>query len=219
MDSSRPTSSATMQVLSGLLLFACLTGPAFARKSVPATPSSDSTKFTFFDYENPSPLLPQYNPYNVLASMNSWTAPILDHTGKPHEHGHVVQVIRDGGNGIQDPPRADGWPGGDDSLAYGNFNLILLDGLKAEGEGNRTGMFFSQRYFIPFDPPPKAYYLRVWEGSDFTTAPYYQDAIEYDTGDDRGGGMITLHDGPPVDVDWRFGPSKARPKPDAEPKK
>jgi hypothetical protein len=161
------------------------------------------------------------NPYNIMASQNCWTKPVLDHNGNPHHHGHLIQVLVDGGNGIQDPPNPDGSPGGDDSLAYANFNMIRLNGLDSEIDLTAsTGMFFSQKYLVPYMQPPRAYYLRLWEGDNVAAAPYYQDTVEYSTdGGDRGGSMITPRGGTPMDVDWTFGPSKVRPKAQPDPKK
>lgn len=154
---------------------------------------------------------PQINPYNVLALFTCWKTPILDHTGKPHKHNRVIQVIVDGGNGVQDPPNPDGTPGGDDSLAYGNFNMIRV--LGADGlfdPKGQSGFFITQKYFIPY-LPDRAYYLRFWEGEDVATAPYYQNSVEYVSDNDRGGSMIRFYSSPPIDVDWKFGPSKPRP--------
>lgn len=181
--------------------------------------AADNTKLAIqagapilFDTDDPPPDYPIVNPYAVLVSINSWTKSVHDHEGKPHEAGHLVQIIMDGGNGVQDPPRADGMPGGDDSLAYGNFNMLRVAPPEAApDESGRKGMFYSQRYFIPYVAPVRAYYLRIWEGDNVATAPYYQNSSEYDAGDDRGGGMIFLRTGEPMDTDWTFGPSKPRP--------
>jgi hypothetical protein len=156
---------------------------------------------------------PESNPYNILYSMNCSIKPALDHTGKPHHHGHVVQLIMDGGNNIQDPPNPDGTPGGDDSLAFGNFNMIRVLGVDGSDDPNgQTGTFYSKKFFVPQTPPGRGYYLRLWEGADPATAPYYQDTIEYTTDDDRGGALIRLKSGMPHDVDWAFGPSQPRPE-------
>jgi hypothetical protein len=165
-----------------------------------------------YDVDEFPPGFPVINPYNVLALFMSQT-PILDHAGKPHVHGHVIQVIVDGGNGIQDPPNPDGSPGGDDSLAYGNFNMIrMLGDMDARDPKGRSGRFVTWKYFIPY-LPDRAYYLRLWEGDNVATAPYYQDAVEYVSDLDRGGSMIRFREGPPIDVDWKFGPSQPRPQP------
>ncbi len=165
----------------------------------------------FLDDSELPPGWPDENPFNILASMNCWTKPALDHTGKPHHHGHVAQLIVDGDNNVQDLPREDGMPGGDDSLAVGNFNMVRLLGTDGLSDPNgQTGMFYSQRYFIPLYAN-KVYYMRLWEGNDVKTAPYYQDTIEYATNDDQGGTMIRLRGGLPMEVNWVFGPSKPRP--------
>lgn len=183
-----------------------------------ASPDSQKTdsywrSLIFSDRDPLPPGFPQVNPYNILASFNSWKQPVLDHTGKPHAHGHIIQVIVDGGNYRQDPPNPDGSPGGDDSMAYGNFNLIRLLGIDEPTDPKgRTGMFMSAKYFIPFFPD-RAYYLRLWEGDNIATAPYYQNTIEYDAEVDRGGSMLRPPPGPPIDVNWTFGPSQPWPKP------
>jgi hypothetical protein len=205
-----------VQWVAAIVLLALLALPVFAAgapKLALEKAKIDTNRPVLFDsVANPPPYVPQINPFSILASMNSFKTPVLDHSGKPHQHGHVIQVIVDGGNGRQDPPQTDGMPGGDDSLAYGNFNLICLDGLDDPPKMNEaTGLFFSKRYFIPF-LPSRAYYLRVWEGNDYATAPYYQDSKEYDAGEDRGGAMITLAVPHPIDVDWKFGPSIPRPQ-------
>lgn len=154
---------------------------------------------------------PEGNPYNTLAFMSSGDVAVLDHKGQPHSHGHVVHVIMDGGNNRQDPPNPDGSPGGDDSLAFGNFNMIRVLGVDgADDPKGKSGKFYSQKFFIPY-VPNRAYYLRIWEGADPVTAPYYQDTIEYISDDDRGGAMIRLKSDKPHDVYWTFGPSKLRP--------
>jgi hypothetical protein len=173
---------------------------------------SEWRNIILYDVDDFPPGFPVINPYNVIALMMTQT-PIPDHTGNPHAHGHLIQVIVDGGNYLQDPPNPDGTPGGDDSLAYGNFNMILLRGEQEPWDPKgRSGKFVSWKYFIPY-LPDRAYYLRIWEGDKITTAPYYQDTVEYFAEVDRGGAMIRFHEGPPIDVDWKFGPSKPRPKP------
>ena len=187
------------------------------KKQWPAPKDPTDYRVIVFDSDDPPPWFPEdANPFSKLASMNSWTTPVLDHTGQPHAHGHLIQLVMDGGNGLQDPPNADGTPGGDDSLAYGNWNMLRLLGLDAPAS-NRTGMFYSLRYFVPFYQN-RAYYLRLWEGDDVAIAPYYQDTVEYDYGNDRGGTMLRIPEGGPVDVDWKFGPSKPRPKAANSPK-
>jgi hypothetical protein len=171
-----------------------------------------------FDGDNLPAGWPEDNPFNILASMNSWTKPVLDHAGKPHAHGHVVQLIVDGGNGLQDAPRPDGSPGGDDSLAYGNFNMVRVEGVTGDStKDGHSGMFYSQKYFIPL-VPERSYYMRLWEGNDSKMAPFYQDTIEYSTADDKGGAMVHLKPGLPIDIDWTFGRSQPRPV-SAAPKK
>jgi len=215
-----------MQRLSLVLLIALLSGLVFADEGAsPATPAEPDSSFAIipvFDDNGPPPgHTLQDNPFNALVSMNSWTLPILDHSGKPHDHGHVIQLIADGGNGVQDSPNPDGTPGGDDSLADGNFNMTRLMGLEEPFDPDgKTGMFFSRKYFVPFSRLPRAYYLRLWEGDNIATAPYYQDTVEYAAGSDRGGSMIVIHDDTlPTDTDWKFGPSQPRPKPEKEPAK
>jgi hypothetical protein len=156
---------------------------------------------------------PMGNPLNMTYSLNCSIKPALDHTGKPHQHGHAIQIIVDGGNNIQDPPNPDGSPGGDDSMAYGNINMIRMLGLDGRGDLNaRTGTFFSYRFFIPYIAN-RGHYLRLWEGDSVGTAPYYQNSIEYTTDEDRGGAMIYMKSGLPQDVDWAFGPSQPRSQP------
>jgi hypothetical protein len=212
-----------MQVIALLMLVAIVSARSFGQTESEQTtgkPTFFKGREVVFDTDT---LIPDraINPYSVLASQNSWTKPVLDHTGKPHHHGHLIQIIVDGGNGIQDPPNADGSPGGDDSLAYANFNMIRMRGSDEPYDlKGATGMFASWRFFVPFVPPPRAYYLRIWEGDNVATAPYYQNTIEYkaDT-NDRGGAMIVLRSGPPIEVDWTFGPSKPRPTGVPDPKK
>ncbi len=155
------------------------------------------------------------NPYTILTLFyNSKT--VLDSKQEPHSHGHLIQIIVDGGNGIQDPPQADGSTGGDDSLALGNFNTLYLGGLdyppKMEG---KSGTFVSAKYFIPYFDD-KVYYLRLWEGAEAKSAPYYQDSSEYaSTAGDQGGGMVRISSrlySSPQDIEWTFGPSKPRVK-------
>jgi hypothetical protein len=206
----------TLQLLAAVVLIAMIAVPVWAAKPAPKPllekAKVDTNRPILFDSDPVPPYYPDVNPYNVLASMNCWTTPVLDHNGKPHHNGHLIQIIMDGGNGKQDPPNADGTPGGDDSLAYGNFNMQRLLGIEEPPRmDTATGMFYSVRYFIPFEPG-RAYYLRLWEGDNVATAPYYQDTIEYDAGEDRGGAMIMLTIQHPIDVDWKFGPSKPRPK-------
>lgn len=206
----------TPQFGAAVLLFAMLAA-VFAADPPPDTPVLENPRPLIFDTEEPPPGYPQMNPFNTLASLNCWGAPILDSKGQPHKHGHVIQVIMDGGNTIQDQPNPDGSPGGDDSIAYGNFNMIRLSGLEEMNDTTgQTGRFMSWRYFIPYQPH-RAYYLRLWEGKDVATAPFYQDTEEYVAGVDRGGALITPREGTPIDVDWKFGAPK--PRPAAHPKK
>jgi len=149
-----------------------------------------------------------YNPYDILCSMNSWTNPVLDHNGEPHADGHAIQVIMDGGNGIQDPPNFDGSPAGDDTMAVGNFNVQYTNGAKHKTEGLEAGMFMGTRYFIPYKPY-SSIYLRLWEASDPAVAWYYQDTAEYTTfRGNSGGPIVDLQLEYLDDIDWRFGPSK-----------
>ncbi|MFZ5432460.1 MAG: hypothetical protein ACOZB3_01680 [Calditrichota bacterium] len=187
---------------------------AFAEDAI-----SDSTHPPIlFDTQEPPGILGQGNPYRILTLMASAMTPVLNHEGKPHEAGNVIQIIADGGNGVQDSPNPDGTPGGDDLLAYGNFNMMrVLPADQAPDGSGREGLFMPVRYFIPFSNPTKAYYLRIWEGKDIATAPYYQDTKEYDAGDDRGGAMLFLRVGEPADVYWTFGASQPRPTAEPEP--
>lgn len=150
------------------------------------------------------------NPYTILVLMYS-DKPVLDHKGEPHDHGHLMQLIMDGGNGLQDPPNPDGSPGGDDSLAYGNFNSLYLAGQEypPQMEG-KTGLFGSVKFFVSY-VDDRVYYLRLWEGGDPSKAPYYQNTSEYvSTIGDQGGGLVRingrLYSGP-QELIWKFGPS------------
>jgi hypothetical protein len=111
----------------------------------------------------------------------------------------------------------DGTPGGDDSMAYGYFNLIRVMGVDDPWNdfNGQSGLFGSLNAFCPFYNG-RTFYLRLWEGKDCVSAPYYQNTIEYSSGEDRGGSMIRLFSAssmsPPIDVDFKFGPSKPRPK-------
>jgi hypothetical protein len=211
MGSMRNLIMSLLMVL-GLL---ALSPAVLAQENVPPDSQrmgSEWRNIILFDGDDLPPGFPEINPYNVLALMMSQT-PIPDHTGAPHVNGHLIQVIVDGGNYVQDPPNPDGTPGGDDSLAYGNFNMIQLRGNQEPWDPKgRSGLFSSRKYFIPY-LSDRAYYLRLWEGDKVATAPYYQDTVEYYADVDRGGAMIRFHEGPPIDVDWKFGPSKPRPKP------
>ena len=148
-----------------------------------------------------------YNPFNSLYLMNSWK-PILDHEGELHRDGHLIQIIADGGNGIQDPPNLDGSPGGDDTLAEGNFYAQFVNGEKRGSSGLMLGMFMGPRYFIPYKPNTTIY-LRLWEGQDPAIAEYYQNSAEYTTHRGNVGGPIIALQSDYIDqVDWRFGLSK-----------
>jgi hypothetical protein len=214
MSRIRPFHPLTALLLA-VLVSVALQSNTYAQQTVPADSQPGEShwrKMLLADRDPLPPGFPQVNPYNILASFNSWKQPILDHSGKPHAHGHMIQVIVDGGNSLQDPPNSDGTPGGDDSMAYGNFNLIRLMGIDEPPDPKgRSGMFMSAKYFIPF-LSDRAYYLRLWEGDNIAAAPYYQDTIEYDAEVDRGGSMLRPPPGPPIDVNWTFGPSKLRPK-------
>ncbi|MDD5089014.1 MAG: hypothetical protein PHI18_09505 [bacterium] len=205
-----------MQNRSQLWLFAMLAALLFVAGSVGAADEAKQAESYFppplFDTEDPPPELKELNPYIVLVSMNSWTKQVFDHAGNPHEGGNVIQVIRDGGNGVQDPPRPDGLPGGDDSLAYGNFNMMRFSPPEdCPDASGRKGMFYSKKFFVTYQPPDRAYYLRIWEGDNVATAPYYQNSSEYVGDRDRGGAMIFLPTGTPMETDWTFGPSQPRP--------
>jgi hypothetical protein len=140
--------------------------------------------------------------------MHSWTTPVLDHTGNPHEDGHIIQIIADGGNGIQDPPNPDGTPGGDDSLADGNFNVQYVNGKKHVPDGLKPGMFMGMRCFVPYHLS-MSLYMRLWEGSSYIASEYYQDSEEYESSmGDRGGPIVTLQPGYMDEVVWQFGHSR-----------
>lgn len=149
-----------------------------------------------------------YNPFRTLYSMNSWTFPVFDHNGQPHPDGHILQIIADGGNGVQDPPNADGSPGGDDSLAVGNFNIQFINGEKHIPDGMEPGMFMGMMYFVPYNDN-QSIYLRLWEASDPADADYYQDTEEYTTWRGNSGGVIiSLQREQIDDIIWKFGLSK-----------
>ncbi len=155
------------------------------------------------------------NPYGILVVMYG-KAPVLDSKGELHSHGHLIQVIMDGGNGVQDPPNPDGTPGGDDSLAIGNFNSFYLAGYDYPPEmKGKTGLFLSAKFFLPY-VDDRVYYLRLWEGGDPAKAPFYQDTREYvSTIGDQGGGLVRISSrnySGPQELDWTFGKSVPRPK-------
>lgn len=150
----------------------------------------------------------EHNPDWTLCCMHSWSAPVLDHNGKPHRDGHIIQIIADGGNAIQDPPNPDGSPGGDDTLADGNFTIQYVNGEKHIPDGLKPGMFIGMRCFVPYKPDMSVY-VRLWEGHDPMTSEYYQDSEEYTTLEgDKGGQIVSLQRGIIKELDWRFGPSK-----------
>jgi hypothetical protein len=199
------TEMKALQFLAFVMLFAISSICAAADRGRPIRWDSD-------------PLTPEteINPFNILVQLNA-SQPIMDHLGEPHQHGHIIQVIQDGGNRIQDPPNPDGSPGGDDSLALGNFNVIQMLGMDYPNtvEG-KTGRFYSQKYFIPFIRDA-VYYLRVWEGDDVATAPYFQNSSEYRNlgNSDQGGGVISISPktfSGPQELDWLFGKSIPRPE-------
>ena len=154
------------------------------------------------------------NPFNMLVLMYT-DQPVMNSKREPHDHGGLIQLIIDGGNGVQDLPNEDGSPGGDDSLAWGNFNIFYLAGHEypPQMEG-KTGLFGSVKFFIPYSDDG-VYYLRLWEGGDPAKAPFYQDTYEYvSTIGDQGGGLVRLSSrnyAGPQEVNWTFGPSKPRP--------
>lgn len=149
-----------------------------------------------------------YNPFGSLYRMHSWKKVILDHEGKPHKDGHIIQIIMDGGNGIQDPPMLDGNPGGDDSLAYGNFYAQFINGERNIMNGLAPGMFYGTIYFIPYKANVSIY-LRLWEATDPAEADYYQDSEKYETTrGNAGGAMITPQPELIDQVEWWFGPSQ-----------
>jgi hypothetical protein len=197
-----------LQLLALVMLFAIV--------GFSASPIAEGGRPILWDKTPSTPETTNMNPFNILVQMYA-TQPIMDHLGEPHQHGHVVQLIQDGGNRIQDPPNLDGSPGGDDSLALGNFNMIQLLGLEYPNslEG-KTGQFYSIKYFIP-TVRDAVYYLRIWEGNDVSTAPYFQNSSEYrNTGTgDQGGGLVSISPktfAGPHELDWLFGKSIPRPE-------
>ncbi len=149
-----------------------------------------------------------YNPTQTLCGMNSWLSPVLDHNGNPHPDGHIIQIIADGGNGIQDPPNLDGSPSGDDTLAEGNFNIQYINGEKHIPHGLSAGMFIGMFYFISYKPN-QSIYLRIWEGRDPSKAEYYQDSREFTTERGNSGGhMFAPHPNRVESVQWLFSESK-----------
>jgi hypothetical protein len=195
-----------LQLLALVMLFAMI--------GLPATVFADVGRPIHWDNEPSTPDMA--NPFGVVVQMYA-TQPVMDHLGKPHQHGHVIQLIQDGGNRVQDPPKLDGSPGGDDSLALGNFNMFQLLGLSSPNDiKGKSGQFYSRKYFIPF-VRDAVYYLRIWEGDDVATAPYFQNSSEYrNTGTgDQGGGLVTISPktfAGPQELDWLFGKSISRPE-------
>jgi hypothetical protein len=203
-----------------LVLFACLAAAVLAqdttkvseKKAVNRSAWRSMRPVIWDDQHNFPPDFPRINPYRITVLFSSGKNPVLDHTGQPHLSGHAIQVIMDGGNGVQDPPKPDGSPGGDDSLAFANLNMIRMTMNFSEPDTVRTGGFVAKRYFVPLYPTGRAYYLRIWEGKDVATALYYQDSIEYVSAGDTGGAMIIPKAGEPATARWKFGSSKPRPK-------
>lgn len=198
-----------VQTIALLLLIAIVARPALA--------DTDNSRPIIWDRgELPEGHVPA-NPFNLLVLMYS-TSLIKDSEGEPHDHGNVIQLIQDGGNELQDPPNPDGSPGGDDSLARGNFNMITLLGTEhpfvLDGE---SGQFCSYKYFVPLIRDG-VYYLRIWEGDDVGSAPYFQDSSEYRTSTgDQGGGLLRISPRTfqgPQEADWKFGSSMPRPSGD-----
>lgn len=191
------------------LLMALISTQAMARETMKGREIYVDTE------ETPTRDVEMGNPFNMLVLMYS-ERPVLNSKDAPHSHGALIQLIMDGGNGVQDPPNPDGSPGGDDSLALGNFNILYLGGLEYPPtmEGN-TGQFVSAKFFIPF-VDDRVYYLRLWEGGDPSKAPFYQDTREYvSTIGDQGGGLVRLSSrnySGPQELNWSFGKSKPRSK-------
>jgi hypothetical protein len=197
-----------LQFLALVLLFAIM--------GLPSSAIADNGNPIRWDKDPLPPEEGSKNPFNILVFMYT-TQPILDHLGEPHNHGHVIQLIQDGGNRIQDPPDPDGTPGGDDSLALGNFNMIKMRGIEYPyAPDGKTGQFYSVKYFVPF-VRDAVYYLRIWEGDDVATAPYYQNSSEYrnPVTSDQGGGLVSISPrtfSGPQELDWIFGKSVPRPE-------
>ncbi len=192
-----------------LMLMALIAGSALAMDIVKG-------REVHFDTEdNPTRDVEMGNPFNMLVLMYT-DKPVKDSKGDPHGHGHLIQLMIDGGNGVQDQPNPDGTPGGDDSLAIGNFNYLYLAGHDyPPNMDGKTGLFGSVKFFIPY-VDDGVYYLRLWEGGDPAKAPFYQDTREYvSTVGDQGGGLVRLasrnYSGP-QELNWTFGPSQPRPK-------
>ncbi len=195
-----------MQILALILLFAIIHNPSTAEEL--------GGRKIVWDRDTLSADEIPENPFNMLVFMYT-TQPIKDHLGENHTHNHIIQVIQDGGNRLQDPPNPDGSPGGDDSLALGNFNSVRMRGVKHPyPPDGKSGQFYSKKYFVP-ELRDEVYYLRIWEGDDVATAPYYQNSSEYvnpSTGD-QGGGLVTISPRTiqgPQELDWLFGKSIPR---------
>ena len=197
-----------LQLLALLLLIAIVSVPSGAEELGGRKVIWDSDVLT--KEETPA------NPFNMLVFMYT-TQPIKDHLGENHDHGHIIQVIQDGGNRIQDLPNPDGSPGGDDSLALGNFNSVIMRGVAYPYPlDGKSGQFYTKKYFVPV-LRDEVYYLRIWEGDDVATAPYYQNSSEYynPTTLDKGGGMVRISPNTiqgPQELDWLFGKSNPRSK-------
>ena len=197
-----------LQILALILLFAIIYHPCPAEELGGRKVIWDSDVLSKDE-------LPE-NPFNMLVFMYT-TQPVIDHLGEFHDHNHIIQLIQDGGNRIQDPPNPDGSPGGDDSLALGNFNSVRMLGITYPYLPNgKSGQFYSKKYFVP-SLRDAVYYLRIWEGDDVADAPYYQHSSEYlnPTTNDQGGGMVTISPRTiqgPQELDWLFGKSIPRPQ-------
>lgn len=118
---------------------------------------------------------------------NPW-APVLDNCGRPFPDGSLVQVIRDGGDGVISAPDVSGNPTGDDALAAASLTPFSINGVSKLGV---PGAFAADLAMILFgnvtangvcfvDSAGHSFYLRAWNNSTPTAATCYAETAMLD---------------------------------------
>jgi len=111
--------------------------------------------------------------------------------GKPVPDSSYLMVILAGENGVPDPPKCDGSPGGDDIQPTGNsFNHLYIHDVAKELPFTPEGNIYAPGHFLDVKPaeeleepainPGDKFYFRAFNNKNPAEATHYNDMIAVD---------------------------------------